>query len=293
MTLISKARRLAASAVAILAIAVAAPASAEPAMWVVRDADSTIYLFGTVHVLKPDVKWRSDKIAKALTESGDLTLEIEDPEDPSSMQALVMKYGLDPAHPLSAKLDPATRAELAAAAKTMGPAGQAMEMMRPWLAALTLSIVPLVKAGYDPESGVEKVLTREAKMGGKRLGALETAEQQIRFMADMTPEQELDMLKSTLDDVESGPAQIDAMVASWAAGDTAAMETAFIAEMRSDYDVLYEALIVRRNENWAAQIEQKLKGSGVSFIAVGAGHLVGPDSLQVQLKKRGIEARAF
>jgi uncharacterized protein YbaP (TraB family) len=273
-----------------LTAAVAAPAVAEPALWAIRDKDSTIYLFGTVHVLKPDTVWRSAKIAKAFGDSGELVMEILQPDDPAAMRPLIMRYGLDPAAPLSSKLSPADQARLRAAAASLGVPAASLEPMRPWLAGLSLSLAPVLKAGYDPKSGVELVLTAQAKAAGKPITAFETAEQQVRFFADMPPAAELALLTSTLDEVAEGPAKIDAMVTGWAAGDQAALEDAFVADMKGKYPGLYERLIASRNRNWAQQLKTKLAGSGVSFVAVGAGHLVGPDSVQAQLAKLGIVA---
>jgi uncharacterized protein YbaP (TraB family) len=162
--------------------------------------------------------------------------------------------------------------------------------MRPWLAALTVSLTPLLKAGYDPESGVEKLLTAQAKAAGKPISAFETMEQQVRFFADMTPAQEAQLLESTLDEIDDGPAKIDALVAAWAAGDQGELKRQMVEEMQADYPDVYKLLLVDRNQDWASQLKTRLAGSGVSFVAVGAGHLVGPDSLQAQLAKLGIKA---
>lgn len=293
MPFASHTRRLLAGLTAILALAMAAPAAAEPAIWVIRDADSTIYLFGTVHVLKPSLVWRSPKLAKAVGESGDLVLELVAPEDPAALQPLILKYGMDPTGSLATKLGPADAARLATAAKALGAPDGAFERMRPWMAAMTLAIVPLAKAGYDPKSGVESILTAEVKAAGKPITGLETMEKQIRIFADMDPTAELDMLRATLDDVDDATRQIDEMVAAWNSGDVASLEAAFVNEMKRDYPAAYDVLVVRRNTAWADQLAAKMKGSGVSFVAVGAGHLVGPDSVQAELAKRGIAAERF
>lgn len=291
MILLSALRRGALALVAFAAMG-AAPAFAEPALWVIKDSDSTVYLFGTVHVLKPQTQWRSARIAKAFAAADDVVMEIQQPDNPAAMQPLMMRYGLDRAAPLSSKLSPETYRKLQAAAQGMGLPAQAIEPMRPWLAALTVSLTPLLQAGYDPESGVEKLLTAEAKAAGKPVSAFETAEQQVRFFADMTPDQERALLESTLADVEEGPGKVDALVAAWAAGDQRELNRQMVDEMRRDYPALYRLLLVDRNRDWAAQLKTKLAGSGVSFVAVGAGHLTGPDSLQVALARLGIEARA-
>jgi uncharacterized protein YbaP (TraB family) len=282
-------RRFSLALVALLAMG-ASPVRAEPALWAIKDKDSTIYLFGTVHVLKPDTQWRSARIAKAFTAADDVVMEIEQPEDPKTIQPLMLKYGIDQVTPLSSKLKPQTYQKLDTAAQAMGfPAG-GLETMRPWLAALTVSLTPLRMAGYDADSGVEKLLTAQAKAAGKPISALETMEQQIRFFADMTPAQEIQLLESTLDDIDDDPAQVDALVTAWAADDQKALAKQMVDEMRRDYPQVYSLLLVDRNRDWARQLKAKLAGSGVSFVAVGAGHLAGPDSLQKQLAKLGIKA---
>jgi len=283
-------RRAAAGLVSVLALGFAGSALAEPALWAIKDKDSTIYLFGTVHVLKPDTKWRSAKIDKALADSGDLTLEIIGADDPAVMQPLVLKYGLDPANPLSSKISAEQFKHATEVAQAGGVPPQALNMMRPWLAAVSLSMIPVIKAGYDPKSGVEVVLAKEVKAAGKAEKSFETPEQQIRFFADLPAKSEADFLSATLDDVDEGLAKIDTMVTAWAAGDLASLETEFVSEMKGDYPELYELLITKRNQDWAQQLKTKLAGSGVSFVAVGSGHLVGPDSVQAQLAKLGVKA---
>ena len=294
MILLGSVRRLALAPILALVAVLAAGASpvlAEPALWVVKDKDSTIYLFGTIHVLKPTIQWRSTKITKAFEAADDLVTEIVEPDDKTTTQALMLKYGVDRETPLSAKLKPETYAKLEAAAQGMGFPPHGMDAMRPWMASITVSLVPLFKAGYDPESGVEKKLTAQAKAAGKPITAFEALEQQLRFFADMTPDQEAQLLESTLDEVDEGPAKVDALVTAWAAGDQAALKSQMIDEMQRDYPEVYTLLLTDRNRDWAGQIRTKLQGSGVSFVAVGAGHLVGPDSVQAQLKTLGIKVK--
>jgi uncharacterized protein YbaP (TraB family) len=290
MILPESVRRFTLALVALLAMG-ASPVLAEPALWTIKDKDSTIYLFGTVHVLRPTTQWRSPKIAKAFQDADDLVMEIEQPDDPATTRTLMLKYGVDQAAPLSSKLKPESYAKLQAAAQGMGFPPQALEPMRPWLAALTVSLTPLLKAGYDPESGVERLLSAEAKAAGKPISAFETMEQQVRFFADMTPAQETELLESTLDEIDDGPAKIDALVAAWASSDQAELKRQMVDELQGEYPDVYKLLLVDRNKAWAGQLKTKLAGSGVSFVAVGAGHLAGPDSLQVQLKALGIKAK--
>lgn len=284
------ARRLCTGLISAMALAIAGPALAEPALWAIKDKDSTIYLFGTIHVLKPDTKWRSPKIDQAFQSSGDLTLEIVGADDPAVMRPLVMKYGLDPKNPLSGKIGPEAFKHASELAQGAGVPPQALETMRPWFAAISLSMTPVIKAGYDPRSGVDQVLAKAAVEAGKVKNGLETPDQQIRFFADMPAKTEADFLRSTLDEMDGGVAKLDKMVAAWAAGDIAELERQFVSEMKGQYPGLYDLLLVKRNQDWANQLKTKLAGSGVSFVAVGSGHLVGPDSVQAQLAKLGIKA---
>lgn len=274
-------------AVGLLAVG---PAAAEPALWVVKDADSTIYLFGTVHFLKPGTDWHSPKIGQAVSSSDELVLEIADGDDAAKMQPLLQSLGFDVQHPLSSRIPAKDKPRLAAAAQALGAPPAAMELMRPWLAALTLSVLPAVRAGYDPQSGVEQALTGEAKALGHPVRAFETTEQQLKFLADLPEPVQVQFLSSTLDEVDESVAQLDALVAAWQAGDLKALEHEFVDSTKADYPAIYQVLVVRRNQAWADALKAKLAGSGVSFVAVGAGHLVGPDSVQAELKKRGIVA---
>ncbi len=280
-------RALAVFAVLAATTLAALPAAADPALWVIRDKDSTLYLFGTVHVLKPDTVWRTPALDAALAAADELWIEVET-DDSAAMGPLVERYGRDPARPLSSKLTAPQKARLDAAAAGMGASGVAFEPLRPWLAGLTLSMGPLVKAGYDPASGVEARLKAAARDGGKPIRTLESLEQQIRFFADLPPPVEMAFLLSALDEMDTGPAMLDALVAAWSAGDVEALDTLMVEEMAADYPELYEALLVRRNRDWAGQIQTLLAGEGVSVIAVGAAHLVGDDSVQAQLEKRGV-----
>jgi uncharacterized protein YbaP (TraB family) len=265
------------------------PALADPALWVAKSPSATVYLFGTVHVLPKDAKWHYPTLDEALAKSEKLYVE-EDDDSPLNMQMLVLEYGMDLQHPLSDKLDAADQARLAAAAGAAGvPGGAAtLNAMKPWLAALTIAVAPIVKAGYDPNSGADKQLEHAFTAAGKSVGAFETAEAQIKFLADLSPTLQLDLLRNALDDYAKGPAQIEALIRDWQGGNVAAIATVVSGGMREHYPELYQVLLVDRNRNWAKQIGGLLKRSGTVFVAVGAGHLAGPDSVQAQLRKLGI-----
>lgn len=285
-------RLLAASAGAALVLP-SAPSFAEPAMWVVKDQDSTLYLLGTFHLVKPGTHWWSDKIETALKDSDELWLEAVEDNESGSLQLLVLSNGIDPERPLSSKLNAEQRAALDEAAKAAGLQAERLDPMRPWLAALTLTLVPLLKQGYDPKEGVDKTLQASAATAGKRVRTFETPEQQILLFAGLSEESELAFLSQTLKEAAAGPQYVDRMTAAWMAGDVTELDAMMVQQMKTAAPELYETLIVRRNLDWSEQIATVMKGSGTSFIAVGAGHLTGEKSLQTILEQRGFSVAPY
>ena len=283
-------RRLASLVLIFAALLAAAhSAHAEPAIWVVKGPHATVYLFGTIHALQKSDSWHSAKIDAAIEQSQTLWLEIPNVDDAASMQPLVMHLGMDQVHPLSTKLTADQLGKLTKAANTVGlPGGEAMfETFKPWLAALTLSIAPLMQAGYDPSTGVEIELRPEFVKANKSVKGFETAEQQMRYFADMPERVQIDFLNSELDDFDTAVAKFKKMLAAWSAGDTDSLDKLNNADFRDKYPDLFQTLVVKRNQNFTTQIQDLLKGDGISFVAIGAGHLVGKDGVPAMLEKQG------
>jgi uncharacterized protein YbaP (TraB family) len=268
-------------------------AQAEPAMWVIRDNDSTIYLIGTLHLLKHDSEWNSEKVRKTVGESTELWLEIADLDNQAGAQALIAKHGMDSDKPLSKKLNEAQRKKLAKIATTYGFPAAKLEPMQPWLAAVLLGTMPLVKAGYDPKAGIDRVLRAQAVGESDQIMGFETVDAQVRMMADLPEAVQVAFLAETLGDVEEGLELLDKIAKAWMDGDTETIARLGVTEMKREAPAAYKKLLVDRNVAWSDQIVEILKGSGVVQIAVGALHLAGPDSVQAQLEKRGIKVEKY
>lgn len=278
--------RLAGAVAAFALIAAPTAASAEPMLWKVSDKDSTMHLFGTIHVLDQADSWRTPAFDAVFKGDEEVWFEIDiakasDPAAIAPFQSLMV----DPAQPISKRLKPEEYARFSEAAKGLGVDPAQIDILRPWAAALQLTMLGLAKAGASPDAGVDKVLAGE--VAPRPLKALETLEQQLRFFADMAPEVENAFLLATVDDLAEGPAYFRRMADAWRAGDIATLEKTFLGDMQANYPEAYDILLKKRNEAWAEILDAELKGEGSDFVAVGALHLVGPDSVPKLLKARG------
>ena len=262
-------------------------------MWVIRDKDSTIYLIGTVHALRPETQWNATKVNKAVTESTELWLEVADFDEEGGIMPVVAQYGVDLEHPLSSKLNDAQKEKLAQVAAAYGIPAESLDPIKPWMAAMMFTILPLQKAGYDQNGGVDHVLKAQAVQEGDKIYGFETAEEQVRFFADLPESEQLAFLDQTLRDAEKGVQQLDKLAKAWADGDTETIAYLLVNELKRETPGLYEKLVVQRNIAWSQKIIQILGRSGVQQVAVGAAHLAGPDSVQVQLAKRGIKVDRY
>jgi uncharacterized protein len=259
---------------------------ADPALWVVRDADTTIYLFGTVHQLKPGLGWFDEAVKAAFDRSDSLELETVLPPQPE-MEALVRELGASSA-PLSSQLPPATAAKLHEALERLGKSPDALDGSEPWLAAIQLENMPVQTAGYNSEDGAEAVLAGAAKAAGKPVAGLETAREQLGFFDRLSPAAQQALLNATIDDLPKSQAMLDAVVAAWSKGDVDAIARLLNAELARSPE-LEQALLIGRNGHWADWIASRMKQPGTVFVAVGAGHLAGPHALQGELARRGLK----
>jgi uncharacterized protein YbaP (TraB family) len=276
-------------------------------MWVIRDADSTIYITGTVHMLPEGVKWDSDKLKAAIKESSELWLELPMGSDPMKFAAesapILIRYALSAGPPLSSRLTADEMKKLnAAIAKSGAPPQMAMavNVLKPWYAALLVGISPLIGAGFDSNEGIDVKLAKMAEDDGDAVRGFETIEFQAKMLSSGTDEEQIEALRAALNasDAETieASASGEAAFRAWANGETEGVASLFTQPDEAEDNLggaSMDAMLKDRNENWAGQIETMLKGAGVHFVAVGAAHIVGPDNLIERLKLRGIEAARY
>ncbi|MFA7263993.1 MAG: TraB/GumN family protein [Caulobacter sp.] len=282
-------RRLLSPLAALVLLLTATPAAAEPPVWTVRDADSTIVLFGSVHVLPADLDWRPDALDAALAKADDLWFETPvDAENEAAAGRAAMASGYLPAdQSLSALLSPEGRARLDRVGARLGVSPAAIDRLRPWFADVTIGVVALMSQGASVTTGVERTLADAAP--GARRRAFETPAEQIAFFADAPLADQLASLEDTLKQIDEDPAYYDRLIDAWVDGDTRAIEDLGLTPMKQVSLYLYDRLIVQRNRRWAETIAERLAGAGETVIVVGVGHLVGPDSVPALLRARGFK----
>lgn len=269
-----------------------APRPAQPALWAVSDADTTIYLFGTIHLLPAQYQWRTAKLDQAVANSRELVVEtIVDDKNPlklmSAMASLAFSPGLPP---LAERVPPAKRAALAAAVKASGYPAQALDRMETWAAAFVLLGNQFKDLGLKGGEGVESVLRQSFTGQGKPVGELESNLEQLTFFDKLPEKAQRELLEGSIEHADAMGKDFRGMLAAWVRGDVAGIARTFDHDLAASPE-LQRALIYQRNANWSRWIEQRMGKPGAVMIAVGAGHLAGKNSVIAMLEKDGFRVR--
>ena len=258
-----------------------------PALWAVQDGDTTVYLFGTIHMLPKGVDWLAGPPGAALARSDTLVTEIVMP-DPKAAAITMMAAGVsDSVPPLASRVPPESAAALTSAVKGSGLPPEVFDHMKTWMAAVTLTNSTLAKMDFATSEGVEMRLEAAAK-GKTRLG-LETIGQQIGVFETLPEADQRALLRTTVAELPSLQAQATSLVGLWTGGDTDGLAASLNDDLKSS-PRLAKVLLTDRNARWADWIANRMTTPGTVFIAVGAGHLAGPDSVQAMLARKGLKA---
>lgn len=264
-----------------------------PLFWKIEHGQSTLYLLGTFHLLKQDTRWLTPGITAALDSADQLLLEISEAEvDVGLVASIVRNKGMYAGAPgLQAALDSKTWQALVEQAAAIGIPEQMIGRFRPWYVSILLSIQYAQAEGFLAEYGAEAILTARAVAAGQPVLGLETADEQLSALADHPERIQVMMLEDTLQELEELPRILGDMTAAWVSGDEDAINALIVSGML-EIPELYDALIVRRNLNWIPLLEAHLKKPGVTFLAVGVGHLVGADSVIALLRDQGYKVES-
>jgi uncharacterized protein len=274
----------------------AAPASTpevtdvDPALWVVRDEDTTIYLFGTIHLLRPGLGWFDEAVKDAFDASDELKVEVVMPADPAPLAQAFTAAGTYPEGvTLRSRMTEEQRAAYLAAITPTGIPPEAIDSLEPWFSGLQLALAIYAQMGFQPGAGAEAVLKAAAGAAGKPISGFETVEQQIGFL-DSTPESE--QIAGLIQFFERGremPAYVERLLESWTSGSPEAT-AAIMNEAMATSPETARIMLTDRNRRWADTLQARMNQPGTVFVAVGAGHLAGEGSVQQFLAERGLTA---
>ena len=291
-------RAVAALGISLLSLGSAANAAtpatqiAHPALWAVSDADTTVYLFGTIHLLPSNYKWRTSRFDEAIAGSQQLMVEtIIDENNPQELMAALAGLAFSPGlPPIAQRVPPARRPALEAAIKKSGIPRPAFDRMETWAAAFMLLGNQFKDMGLKNGEGVETVLRNAFKTQGKSIGQLESNKEQLSFFDGLPEDAQRALLEGAIDEPKSMKADFGQMLAAWSRGDVDAIAKSFNRDL-SGSPALKQALLERRNANWSRWVEKRMAQPGSVMVAVGAGHLAGNGSVVDMLKREGYKVR--
>jgi len=267
-----------------------------PLIYEVRSETNTVYLFGTIHVGTSSMYPLGSKVEEAFTRSKILALEA-DPTDQSAVTSAIVQAMYRPPDSISSHIPPDLLEQLKAVLPQVGLPFEYARGMKPYLLAMTLTVMEIQRLGYDPNMGIDAHLAQLAKKQGKPVVELESMQGQMQLFEVMPEALQTAMLRATVEDIAKGEVAIemDDLQKAWAAGDAEAIQENVLREtlgMPEDLGKdLYERIYDQRNRQMADKITLMLGGSESCFVAVGAGHLTGAGGLAELLKSKGFTVR--
>jgi uncharacterized protein YbaP (TraB family) len=262
--------------------------SGKSCLFKVTSSGNTIYLLGSMHMMKESVYPLSETIEGAFRKSSHVVFEVEASEiDSPQVQELVIRKSIfTDGNTLGKVLKPATYEKLKEAVKPLGLDIAQLDPLKPWSVAMALAVLKMNELGFSPETGVDRHFYKKAVDAGKKISGLETMELQLDVMDGLPMELQEMLMNQTLDDLADMGKTVDEMMIVWKNGDMDRIEK-MITDSFKSYPELYNVIFVQRNKNWASQVEVLLAQRETSFVVVGAGHLIGRDSLPDLLRRKG------
>jgi uncharacterized protein YbaP (TraB family) len=270
------------------ALLAAGCARAEPPVWVVRDPDSELVIFGSVHVLPPGIDWRPAALDRALKDADDVWFELPmRPGVAEESSRAALRAGLLPqGETLSKLLAPDAAQRLAKVALAYGVDPAMLEAFQPWLAEQALAGAAYRRANATGGNGVEEAIAAAAPPSARR-EAFETPGEQIAFFAQTPRAEQIASLNQTVREMETEPDEFALLVQAWTRGDLGAIDRLAMQPLQAAAPSLFRRLVVERNARWAATLDERLKGEGRTVVVVGMGHLIGPHGLPARLRALG------
>jgi uncharacterized protein YbaP (TraB family) len=269
-----------------------APQPARPALWQVSDPDTTIYLFGTIHLLPDDLQWRTPAFDQAVASSQQLVVEtIVNQQDLQSIRNAELQLGFGKGlSPVAQRVPPAKLPLLRKAIAKSGIPEKMLDQMDTWLAAISLLGVQFQEMGLKGSHGPEEILRQQFLSANKPIGELESNVEQFGYFDRLPESAQRALLEGAIEPSAMASKEFAQMLGPWGRGDVKAIGATFNKEFQGS-PALKQALLVQRNANWAKWIQQRMAQPGTIMVAVGAGHLAGSSSVLELLKRDGYKVR--
>ena len=277
---------------ALCGLLLCAPVRADAALhslWEVHGKHNTVYLLGSIHVLRLSDYPLSAAVLDAYANSKSLLMEV-DLEEMGSAQVqaeMITSAMLADGKNLPDILGTQRYGHADALAHEVGVDLSMFGQFAPWFVAEAISQVQLTQLGFQPESGVEMYFKERARTDGKPVAGLETVHDQLSLFETMSMNSQAEYLLSSLEQARELPSQVDSMVRAWQHGDTQWFDNQMKSEFGRD-PMLYQTVLGSRNRKWIPKIEALLNEDKNYLVIVGTGHLVGQGSVVELLKKDGI-----
>jgi uncharacterized protein len=301
-----------------------APAPPRPGIWLLADADTKIYLFGTYHILPQGFDWRSPLFDDIVRRADELVVEVTEADARANIAEALRHLQLGKEAPIAWRVSPGRRRALAEMMESLGLPAQMFDGMQTWSVAMALAVAQIARGmsreegaaaapapandgaapaapaeDATPEagaarppgmSGVEAVLEAEFRAAGRPISGVETVAQQMGFLSSMSFAEQRRMLEAMVDAYRKGlfDQPVDIGEGAWAGGDVDSIAMRQQGEMGGAF---YETILPRRNAAWTIWLADRLERPGTLLFAVGAAHLAGRDSVQRMLGARGLRVR--
>ena len=259
-------------------------------LWSLQTGSTTLYLLGSMHLLKPDAYPLAPAIEQAYQASRLLVFETDLAAfHDAAIQTQIMDLGkYPPGQTLSQNIGLSTRRLLEKKLTALGLQPESFEPFRPWFVAINLEALEVLKMGFDPAYGIDLHFYGRAQNDGKQTTFLETPQEQLGIFAEMSSRDQNAFLAQTLKELDLMEELTSELILYWRNGDAPRLH-ALLSRSFQNHPALYRRIMIDRNKKWSGQIAKLIKQHRNIMVVVGAGHLVGPDSVVEMLRRRGYQ----
>lgn len=291
MKLIRKALRLTFAALFLIIVIFAAQTNAaenKNSLWKVKGIKNTVYLMGSIHMLKAENYPLSSPIEEAFADSKILVLEVDmgSVNDPKTQGMMIAKGKLPEGDSLDKHLSKETYEQVKAKVEPMGINMVLFNQFKPWFFAMTVTALKLQWIGFNPQYGLDMHFFERAKATGKKIVALETLEEQLDMLDGLSSKTQDQFVLQTFSEMEMLEIYMSMLVKAWSTGNVTALE-GFLLQSFNQFPEMREVLLTDRNEKWVREIDSYLKQDKNYMVVVGAAHLVGKNGVVSLLEKKG------